>query len=341
MKTARDMTAHTRRGEGAFTLLEVLLAVSIFAVLASALYSTFRVGVRSYELGRHEVDRMQYARVIFDTMSRDFRSIYYRNESDYNRTARNILSRYQQEWQQAVFDGSFDDFIRSFSSTSDSSEEEDARPNPYEMFLEIDLAVKAQNGEQGDNLSFVRYQYDDGITRTQPWALGRIKYSVEDGVLYRSEEDIIEPLKDLEGNPLEEKIPKKEALAREVVSFDLRFGFFHGEEWMEAEDWDSGARRYRNPAEDLALEFGDENGVISDPADPEYLERLKMEERKPPDGLPAFVRVTVEINDERKPPRDLPEGESRKPGRTRIFSSLVRIPSAQENYMPSLFEEEE
>nr|HQH12487.1 prepilin-type N-terminal cleavage/methylation domain-containing protein [Candidatus Sumerlaeota bacterium] len=87
------MIKRRRKLQPGFTLLEVLLAVSIFAMLISALYTTFRVGLRAYDIGEKEIDQMQHARVIFDTMSRDLRSVYYQAETSYNNNLRRMLAQ--------------------------------------------------------------------------------------------------------------------------------------------------------------------------------------------------------------------------------------------------------
>jgi hypothetical protein len=223
-------------------------------------------------------------------------------------------------------EGRLDEFLNG----DEDDPEDEGRPNPYEMGIEIDLNFRAENKDDSDTMTFIRYQYDTGITTIQPWALGRIGYLVEDDCLIRTEEDVIQPLKDLEGNIIEEKIPRKDVLAKGVMKFDLHFGFFYDDDWMEAEDWNSNERRYRNPAEEL------------DEEDPDYQEKLKKEQMKPVDGLPAFIRVDLEIEDqERTRPVKKGEKTEKKKRKSRSFSNLIRVPLAKENYLPSLESEEE
>jgi len=307
-------------------MLEVLIAVTIFAIVASSLYTTFRVGIRAYESGQREINRMQHARVIFDTISRDLRCIFYRSETSYNNTLRRELSRFEQEWNRAEEDGRLDEFLY---GDEDDPESPGAK-NPYEYGIEIDLGFRGENSRDQDGMTFVRYQYDDGITMTQPWSLGRISYQMEDDALVRLEEDIIQPMKDYEGNVLEEKIPRRDVLARGVRRFELFYGFFYDEDWMEAEDWDSSAKRYRNPTEEL------------DEEDPLYEEKLSKQQLKPTDGLPAYIRVIIEIEDEKRPRADNKKGASgNKKVKTQTYSTLIRIPMALENYLPSLEDDED
>ena len=136
-------------------------------------------------------------------------------------------------------------------------------------------------------------------------------------------------MKDHEGNALEEKVPRQDVLARGVKKFDLYYGFFFDEDWMEAEDWHSNEKRYRNPTEEL------------DEEEPDYVQRLREQQMKPVDGLPAFVKVVLEIEDEKQPRSDKGKKPPKKKGKTQMFSSIIRVPLAQENYLPSLQEDEE
>jgi len=326
IKWATKSTMHLKQSNIGFTLLEVLIATTIFSLVATALYTTFRVGVRAYESGEKEIVRMQHARVIFDTISRDLRSVYSLPETSYNKNLRNSLARFEQLKLRAETEGRLDEFLFGDRNNPDDQ----GAPNPYDSFIEINLDFKATDGGGMDSMTFVRYQYDDGVTRIQPWSLGRITYSVENGELVRTEEDVFQPRKDKEGNVIEEKLPRREVLARGLVKFDVHFGYFRDGDWMESDDWDSTAKRYRNPMEEL------------DEEDPLYQEKSRWEQMKPVDGLPAFVRVKLEIEDEghkrsaRVAAAADENADTAQRGSRRIYSSLIRIPTAQENYIPSL-----
>jgi prepilin-type N-terminal cleavage/methylation domain-containing protein len=325
---------NTKRRHSGFTLLEMLISVTIFALISTALYTTFRVGTRAYASGEREIRRMQHARIIFDTISRDLRSVYFLTETSYNNTIRQEVSRFQREMMKHELDGTIDEFLY---ADSDDPEDEDVK-SPYEGYIEIDLNFTAENHEELDEMSFIRYQYDDGMTQVQPWALGRITYYVEDNILYRCEEDIIEPMKDYEGEVTEEKFPRKEILAKGVTKFDLCYGFFYNDDWMEADDWDSNAKRYRNPSIDFDEIFGEDPEEYEN--DIEYKDMLKKEQMKPPDGIPAFVRVSIEIQDDKLVDSGK-KNTKKKKHKALAFSTIIRIPMAQENYLPSLEEDEE
>ena len=329
-----------RRPKQGFTLLEVLMAVTIFSLVATSLYTTFRVGLRAYDFGEREMRRMQKGRIIFETMSRDLRSVYFRSETEYNTNIRRMLVEFNRQMREAEMQGTLDEFL--YGDEDDPADE--GISSPYQMGLEIDLNFTAEEGEEFDSMTFVRYQYDDGVTNIQPWSLGRVSYVVEDDTLVRTEEDIIEPMKDLEGNEIEEKVPRRDVLAKGVHKFDLYFGFFHKDDWMEAENWDANSKQYRNPAFHLQEEYEEYRDDPDFQQDPEFQEQMRKDQMKPPDGLPAFVRVVLEVADEKQTFGNKEKGKKKdrnKKVKTRTFSTLIRIPTSSENYMSSLNEEEE
>ncbi|MBN1902080.1 hypothetical protein JW926_12220 [Candidatus Sumerlaeota bacterium] len=315
----------TTKKDVAFTLLEVMLAITIFSLVVVSLYATFRVGIRAYASGQREIDRMQRSRVLFESLSHDLRSVYYAPETAYNINLRRFLSRFQEEMMKAEMEGKLDEFLYG----DDGDPQNPIARNPYEMGLEINLEFKGENANELDRLSFVRYQYDDGVSRVQPWSLSRVEYFVEEDILYRSEEEIIQPMKDIDGEVIEERIPRKDPLAHGVKKFDIQYGYFYQEDWMMANEWESGAKRYRNPVEEL------------DEEDPDYVEKLHLQERKPEDGLPAFIQIAVDIVDEDKKTSKGKKTQTGKKGRALSFTTLVRIPTSQENYLPSLEEEDD
>ena len=196
----------------------------------------------------------------------------------------------------AELDGRLDEFLYG----DEKNPGKEAARNPYEMGIEINLQFKADNRKSLDSMTLVRYQYNDGLTNIQPWGLGRIRYLVEGDQLIRTEEDIIEPMKDMQGKEIEEKIPRRDVLAEGIKRFDLRFGFFHQDDWLEAEDWDSKAKRYRNPTVEL------------DEEDPDYQKKVQREQMKPEDGLPAFIRISLDIEDEKQTKGDTKARSAKK-----------------------------
>jgi prepilin-type N-terminal cleavage/methylation domain-containing protein len=299
-----------KRFPKAFTMLEVLLAVTIFVLVVTGLYTAFRVGVRSYELSDQAVDSAQQARIVFDTLTRDLHSVYYAQETAYNTTVRSYRAKFDTERQVAEREGTLDAFYERMLLLS----EKEGR-NPYDYGIAIDLRFNAENHERTDSLSFVREQLADPSLQTEPWALARVTYDVEDGELVRATDSVFAAPIDLEGNEVEKPQPEKHALAKRIKTFDLAWGYFYEGEWYEAPDWAADERRYRNPVEEL------------DEGDPEYEQLRREQEAKPVDGIPSYLLVTLGIADKKRPEK------------IKTFQTLIRIPSAQENNIPLTDEE--
>lgn len=64
------------REEGGFTLLEVVLALSILVMLLGVLFSAIRLGIRSWEKGESAMEDMAARRYISARISRDIGSMY-------------------------------------------------------------------------------------------------------------------------------------------------------------------------------------------------------------------------------------------------------------------------
>jgi len=71
---------------GGFTLLEVLVAVSIFSVLIAALYSTFFLSHRAVDAVDDSLLRLQEARAVVDLLKREIESAYYDSGKTSNNT---------------------------------------------------------------------------------------------------------------------------------------------------------------------------------------------------------------------------------------------------------------
>lgn len=201
-------------------MLEVILASTIFAIAASALFVTFRTGVRTWQFGHAASETYQTARITEDMLIRDLRNVAFRTESDYNRTFRSQVEKLSEllayaeeaEEQQGVFGG--DD--------EDAADRANARPlPPQEAFLDlttmatpIDLTFSGEDGELLDTLDFSRYQRPRSSDEADPSGLRRIRYYVEEGTLYREESSIdgFRPGSDLIEHF--ERTPEKEQIAK-------------------------------------------------------------------------------------------------------------------------------
>jgi len=72
-EATRPSLVHPSRHEG-FTLIEILLAVSIVGVILAALYSTFFLADRALLAAEERLTTLQEARLLLDTMTREIES---------------------------------------------------------------------------------------------------------------------------------------------------------------------------------------------------------------------------------------------------------------------------
>lgn len=326
MKVNGQIRFTERDKQRGFTLLEVLLATLIFSIVVTAVYMSFRIGTKAYQASEEKNRLLQEARFCFHLIQRDLNSVYYIPESDYNQNIRRHLEQIEQLREEAEELGiPVDEYIReqlkkgelNKKDTQDIDDEDENPFDPYNWGIPIDLKFIGINSGETDSFEFVRYQNDDGTMIRSPWSLERVKYSVRDNMLVRESKPIFLPPKDKEGNPIPTPESPVEIVAEGVEKFDVSYGYFFDGEWLEAEDWNSEERKYRNPLPEL------------DPDDPEYLQKIREEMNKPIDGLPGYVFINLELI------------EPERGARRMTFKTLINIPSAQENNIPSKDEEEE
>ncbi|MCX7765412.1 MAG: prepilin-type N-terminal cleavage/methylation domain-containing protein [Candidatus Sumerlaeia bacterium] len=310
-----------------FTLLETIIAVLIFSVVISSIYMSFRIGTRAYKASDEKNVLLQEARFAFQSLERDLQSIYYKPETMYNLTIRQKMERLEYLRQLAEEQGvPIAEFIeqelrKERKKTEDEKDkeknEEENLLDPYTYGIPIDLKFIGADNGTADSLEFVRYQYNDGIVVNNPWSLERVRYYVQNKQLFRESNVVFQAPRDKDGNPVETPKPPAEVISRGVEAFDIKYGFFFKQEWLEADDWHSEQRRHRNPIPQL------------DPEDPEYERKMAEANRKPADWLPAYVLIKLQLVD------------NEQSGRKMNFQTLIRLPSALENTLPLSESEEE
>ena len=64
------------RPAGGFTLLELLLSLTILALIVTIIFGAFRVGVRAWEKGQRDLDDRQRRRIVLDLVRRQLASLY-------------------------------------------------------------------------------------------------------------------------------------------------------------------------------------------------------------------------------------------------------------------------
>jgi prepilin-type N-terminal cleavage/methylation domain-containing protein len=81
MKRSRENPAVTRRREGGFTLVELLVAMGIFGILATIAAATFRITLETRERAILKIRIAENARTTLDFMAEELRSAYLTPES--------------------------------------------------------------------------------------------------------------------------------------------------------------------------------------------------------------------------------------------------------------------
>jgi len=262
-----------------FTLIEVLVAAVIFSLVMTALYTTYTTGLNSYERSQRNREMQQNARAIFDLISRDVRSIYWRNSTEYN-----VLSP-QEELKLTNL---------GFSDYDEKKDDDDSSPS-YE-YLTYDLSF---NGTP-NSLSFVRYQSNIVTSQREIMNLARIEYSLKDGTLLRSIKDTIKTQSynyytgEKRGKNVDEDIEDQtqmgEIVAKGIKEINLKYLYFSDGSWHWTESWNSESNVYRNPVENEETE--EKSTIEQLGGDP--LQTMKSENIIP-DGLPSCIEVTLVV----------------------------------------------
>jgi prepilin-type N-terminal cleavage/methylation domain-containing protein len=340
-QTARPAPRRAPRAEG-FTLLELILAITILALISVAVLAVFRTGTRTYEESHREMLLLQRSRHVFETFEGDIMNLFYRDETSYNVQAREDIQEYQQYYLEAERTGDWDAFEKRYGPRDDENEaEKDPNyvGNPFEKAKLIDLQFVGQDSEDSDGAP------RDSITFTirQPvelggdyhfWGLARVEYNVEGDFLIRSVEDIGTAPRTWDGEVLEkEEPPAYTVVAEGVTAFDLKYAFWWDNQWYEAESWSSSNRQVRNNQYLLGdYDIEDEellSAGLPIPGSASWNDYLNELEDQPLDRLPTYVRMTVRLAD------------PRNPARSHQMVRLFRIPNSLETWVPNQQLEEE
>ncbi|HXK59102.1 MAG TPA: prepilin-type N-terminal cleavage/methylation domain-containing protein [Acidobacteriota bacterium] len=75
-KEYADSPAKTTRNSGGFTLVEVVVALTILGLLALALFLSFRMAVNSYQKGQERMEEQAHKRVLEDMIKRQVGSLF-------------------------------------------------------------------------------------------------------------------------------------------------------------------------------------------------------------------------------------------------------------------------
>jgi len=318
----------------ALTLLEVLLAVTIFAILGVIILSTFRTGTRAYEDVERQATLIDEARFVFDQLEHDVHGTLIKREAEYNQAIRQQLDQIQKLMFEAEWMGDWDEFQQRTGynmPVSDLLDDEGRYPegylgNPLEKSILVDLAMFGEpNGDDATFSFVVRKPVVPGRPYDE-WGLTRVTYTSQEGVLIRSEESVEDPPRDLLTGDLlvEPPPPRQEVVAQGVKRFSLRFGYWFDEVWLESTRWNSTRKEFRNSFDLWTPDPDpDKADALNQPGSPEWQQQNQLMSQAPEDRVPAYVRVILELADVKNPKR------------TEVFTTIIRYPQSEETYVPN------
>ncbi len=279
----------------AFTLIEILVAMVIFAILVTSLFASFRTGMQAFTMATEHADQQQLGRYAINQVAQDLRNIYYKPESQYN------VARRQQE---ALLDE------QNANARRGSGRQDVIDENLPDLGPPVDLSFTGMDNGDIDQLSLVRIIPYSPENPTSMWGLARVTYYVIDGKFYRAVDDVTTPEADEEGYVLPKlNDPRVEKLADNCVGFDLKYGYYHEERWEMADSWDSSAAVYRNPMpeedDDVLSTLGSNRSgdVQSEGAGAALQQTLQQQEQQMrSDDLPGWIELTFKFaNDPERP----------------------------------------
>ncbi|MDX2175793.1 MAG: type II secretion system protein GspJ [Candidatus Sumerlaeia bacterium] len=329
------------RGRGGFTLLEVLVAVTILGIVAAVVFFVLEASVRSSRVTARESDATQRVRFALDAIESDLRSVHYRDETTYNTYMEALLKQYEQMKLEAEESGDYTRLEAMYGQpqrSPDGERDPNHVGNPYEKGELIDLSFSGKGGASGAELLFTRAAPPRYGTPMPPKGLERVSYRLKGNALVRLQDTIDVPGETLEGELLEKDTePIEEILAEGVASLEFAFAFWYDNQWYEVDEWDSSQRQLRSSNYLLAKETDPrdrdpEQPAQLEPGAPGWNEYLNTLESEPADGLPSYVRVVLRIAADPKKER----------AGLRTYTRIIRLPTAQESFArnPSLEEED-
>lgn len=169
-----------------FTLLEVLVAVSIFAICATALLASFRIATKAFSAGRKAAETMQTLRFTVEHISRDLRAVYY--ENDYNQKF--VFLQYQMRQDETMQ-------IERLHQELDDYENGETEAGFVGLKLDLHFLGKGKEAAGGDSagatIEFAHFVTSDGTYETATWGAERVRYYLggENGTdLYRQRSPI-------------------------------------------------------------------------------------------------------------------------------------------------------
>jgi len=204
LNPARSLVCRSaRRPDAGFTLLEVMVAIAIFAVSTLALVIAFRTATKSFVSGRRTTETMQTLRFVVEHISRDLRAVYY--DTDYNKRFNDMQFEMASKEQELIQQ------LKDESGKRDRAE----KGEPGFLGLRLNLqfigegtaggggktakagkavrppqpAQPTESGSAGKSggayIEFAHFTPSDGTFDESSWGTERVRYYVENGNLYR------------------------------------------------------------------------------------------------------------------------------------------------------------
>lgn len=322
-----------------FSILEILVAMTIFALVTTIIFTVFRTAIRTQTAGERELEAIQRGRVVFETLERDVANLFFRDETSYNVQIGNMLESMERERLLAEETGNWDNFRALYGDPfkqrdrrrrSRDDEEQATLGDPFKRGRLIDLQFQGTDGGDSDSLHFAIHTPLTLGDIYQPWGLQRVNYRLDNGILVRVVDSVESNRTDLMGNILAKaSTPDVTRLAENVKVFDVRYAFWFDNQWYEVKEWSSARRQIRNsnyllaPYDEDRFGSRENNAAVLLPGDPGYNERLNFEESELLDRLPAYIRVRLVIAD------------AARPERTRTLQRILRIAGSEETYTPN------
>ena len=295
------------------TMLEMILATVIFAILGVIILGVFRTGTHAYEKVTRQAVLLDQAQVAFDSLERDIHSVFYRDEDEYNV---NIEGFIRQLGLEGRSEEEIEDILRQI--------EDGGLRNPYEQGILIDLQCIGEPHGDNASLSFATYHPREPGRSGAEWGLYRVTYKSEGGALVRSEESVMDVSRNVFGEAIEKKKKRHTVLAEGVSSFQLYYGYWFDEVWIESRRWNSTRRDLRSSFSIMSPEEDEELlEALEDPNSLEYQQREQLYFQGPPDNLPSWVRITLTLEDPANPKY------------AETFHTVIRVHTSKETYVPN------
>ncbi len=283
-----------------FTVLEILVAMTIFTIVAVVVFTVFGGAMRTQRIAERETLMLESARYALDQFERDLTNIIIRDETSYNEVANQLITQMERDRVQAEANNDWESFFNNYGDPNDP-DNEGTVGNPYEQARIIDLQMSGENAGATDTITFVVHRPLEAGGTYWPMGLTRIKYSVQKGMLIRSEDTVEAQERDVFGEVVGQPvIPGYARLAENVRTFDLRYAFWYDNQWYEVESWDSTSRSIRNPRTiygDYEREEQEERDWRQTvlPGDAGWNDFIADQTVSPLDRLPAAIRLTLTL----------------------------------------------